>query len=374
LDDSNLVTGVYQYGQAAQFTETYVREVTESHNVRLCHSATVVGFLTASNGRRVVGLSALSRAGASLRVEARLVVLAGGAIENARLLLLARDGGSSRVSDPAGWTGRCFMEHPRDFAMTLFPSSRDFLHEAAFYTPHSAQDGTVICGRIALTEQAIRRARLPNASITLLLGSKLRLPPRSAAGRLVQRLRRASRQQAGGLGGRLIGQLRTLAERASDAEYGGRRIGRPSQRSRASRLLVNLEQRPHVDNRIVLGASRDFLGVPKAVLHWRWRAEEQAELERLRRAVAGWFSAANLGRVEIVTGVAPDPNAHHHAGTTRMHVDPDQGVVDADGRVHGTDNLYVTGASVFPTSGFANPTLTITALSLRLADRLKNRT
>lgn len=373
LDEPNLVTGVYQYGQGAQFTETYVREVIESHNVRLCHSATVVRLLTAGNGRRVVGLSALSRAGTSLRVEARLVVLAGGAIENARLLLLARDSGSSRVSDPAGWTGRCFMEHPRDFAMTLFPRSRDFFREAAFYAPHRAQDGTVICGRIALTEQAIGRARLPNASITLLLGSKPRLPPRGAAGRLVQRLHRAGRRQAGGFSGHLIGHLRTLAGRASDAGYGWPRIGRPSQRLRASRLLVNLEQRPHVDNRIVLGTSRDFLGVPRAVLHWRWRAEEQAELERLRTAVAGWFGAANLGRVEIGTGVAPDPNAHHHAGTTRMHVDPGRGVVDADGRVHGTDNLYVTGASVFPTSGFANPTLTITALSLRLADCLKQR-
>jgi choline dehydrogenase-like flavoprotein len=54
-----------------------------------------------------------------------------------------------------------------------------------------------------------------------------------------------------------------------------------------------------------------------------------------------------------------------------MHVDPRMGVVDADGRVHGMENLYVTGASVFPTAGFANPTLTIVALALRLAEHLK---
>jgi choline dehydrogenase-like flavoprotein len=57
-----------------------------------------------------------------------------------------------------------------------------------------------------------------------------------------------------------------------------------------------------------------------------------------------------------------------------MHADHRSGVVDADGRVHGTDNLYVTGASVFPTAGFANPTLTIVALALRLADHLKRAT
>ena len=63
----------------------------------------------------------------------------------------------------------------------------------------------------------------------------------------------------------------------------------------------------------------------------------------------------------------------HNMGTTRMHADPKHGVVDADARVHGVDNLYMAGSSVFPTSGYANPTLTIVALTLRLSDHLKRR-
>lgn len=58
-------------------------------------------------------------------------------------------------------------------------------------------------------------------------------------------------------------------------------------------------------------------------------------------------------------------------GTTRMHIDPKQGVCDANGRVHGLANLYMAGSSLFPTVGFANPTYTITALALRLADHLR---
>jgi choline dehydrogenase-like flavoprotein len=77
--------------------------------------------------------------------------------------------------------------------------------------------------------------------------------------------------------------------------------------------------------------------------------------------------------VEIRDRVRPDPNAHHHAGTTRMHEDARRGVVDGDGRVHASDNLYVAGGSIFPSAGFANPTLTIVALALRLADHLKER-
>ena len=61
----------------------------------------------------------------------------------------------------------------------------------------------------------------------------------------------------------------------------------------------------------------------------------------------------------------------HHMGTTRMDTDPRKGVVDTDCLVHGHTNLYILGSSVFPTVGYANPTLTIIALALRLADHLK---
>lgn len=74
--------------------------------------------------------------------------------------------------------------------------------------------------------------------------------------------------------------------------------------------------------------------------------------------------------MEVASRVALDPNTHHQLGATRMHPDPVEGVVDENLRVHGVENLYVTGSSVFPTGGFANPTLTILALTLRLADRL----
>ena len=62
---------------------------------------------------------------------------------------------------------------------------------------------------------------------------------------------------------------------------------------------------------------------------------------------------------------------NHHLGTTRMNNDPRQGVVDADGRVHGVSNLFVAGSSVFPTYGSSNPTLNLVALTLRLGDHLR---
>ena len=60
----------------------------------------------------------------------------------------------------------------------------------------------------------------------------------------------------------------------------------------------------------------------------------------------------------------------HHMGATRMSAQPEDGYVDIHCRVHGVDNLYIAGGSVFPTSGYANPTLTIIALAARLGDHL----
>ena len=69
----------------------------------------------------------------------------------------------------------------------------------------------------------------------------------------------------------------------------------------------------------------------------------------------------------------PLSGGSHHMGTTRMNDDPLRGVVDRNCKVHSVDNLYVAGSSVFPTSGVSNPTLSIVALTLRLADHLKGR-
>jgi choline dehydrogenase-like flavoprotein len=56
-----------------------------------------------------------------------------------------------------------------------------------------------------------------------------------------------------------------------------------------------------------------------------------------------------------------------------MGLDEGTAVVDGDCRVFGTDNVYVSGAAVFPAAGTANPTATVVALTLRLADHLIGR-
>ena len=138
------------------------------------------------------------------------------------------------------------------------------------------------------------------------------------------------------------------------------------------------EQVPNRGSRVLLADARDRLGTRRVVLDWRVSDDDRAAAARSHAILDGALRAAGLGRVlaSRLDGGAEWPaglrGARHHMGTTRMHADPTRGVVDADCRVHGVANLYVAGSSVFPTSGTANPTLTIVALALRLADHLQS--
>ncbi len=143
-------------------------------------------------------------------------------------------------------------------------------------------------------------------------------------------------------------------------------------------LFVRAEQAPNPNSRVQLGTDRDALGSRKIVLDWRVGELDRRTVRVALEAIGHAVGAAGLGRLYSRPVAEPEfwPTVfggHHHLGTTRMHRDPRSGVVDRDCRVHGLANLYVAGSSVFPTGGFANPTLTIVAMTLRLADHLRSR-
>jgi choline dehydrogenase-like flavoprotein len=128
---------------------------------------------------------------------------------------------------------------------------------------------------------------------------------------------------------------------------------------------------------VTLDEAVDRFGQRRVRLDWRLTAQDIASVRRAQQVIDGELRRAGLGRIQLeLEDDTPPPDLHggwHHMGTTRMHVDPKQGVVDADSRVHGIDNLYVAGPSVFPTGGCANPVLTLVALTVRLGDHLKRQ-
>jgi choline dehydrogenase-like flavoprotein len=130
------------------------------------------------------------------------------------------------------------------------------------------------------------------------------------------------------------------------------------------------EQPPDPESRVRLSRDVDTLGVNRVELHWRIGPEVVESILRLQERLARRLETSGVGRLEASSGDVAFADASHHMGTTRMSLEPKDGVVDPNTKVHGIANLYVAGSSVFPCAGYANPTLTIVALALRLADLL----
>lgn len=324
------------------------RDHADGGRSRIVRNATVLRLHADDRGGRVSRATVGAPGGGTATVSAQRFVLAGGAVENARLLLHSR----AEVPDLRGveaWLGRGFMEHPRDASLQLRPGSGG-APPPAWLDEQALGDGTSVLGRIGLDAAVVREIGL-NASATLLAR---RRPWSAAAARRLGRLNRPPVRRWLGRPG-----------------HGWSAHPHPGAVFDGFTVLLNLEQSPHPANRIALGAERDSFGVPRPVLHWTWREDDAIRRARLREVFAAGLRAMDIGEMSIDPSVDIDPNAHHHAGTTRMATSAADGVVDPDGRVHGVDGLYVTGASVFPSCGFANPLLTIVALALRLADHLR---
>lgn len=150
------------------------------------------------------------------------------------------------------------------------------------------------------------------------------------------------------------------------------------------RLHIASEQCPNPDSRVRLGNELDRFGNRRVALDWRLTAQDKLTLRKAAEEVGVQLANKKLGRVRLpdwlldpeptFPGIGEDAVAgFHHMCTTRMAASPTEGVVNADCKLFGSDNLYLAGSSVFSTAGASNPTFTIVQLSLRLADHLEQR-
>lgn len=346
----------YQLAAQRTLVDPLVSQLEAAANVHVITGATAIEI----SERDVEGVvRAATRSGREFSVRARFIVLAAGAIENARMLL-AGDQAQSWAGDRSSWLGCGFMEHPRDRSITLAPRNNAEYRKLSFFDSNALDAGiagsqsaakAMTVGRIGLRRAAIERDNLLNASATLLPNVQ---PTR-------ERIREVMVRRTG---------IHSFRRWLPESGHGWSRHENPAGVFAGFTVLLNLEQTPRRENRVRLSQRRDRFGVPLPELTWHWHSDDAARLDRVRKLFLTELQRAGLGEATIIPAAQPDPNAHHHAGTTRMHHDPREGVVDANGQVHGSRALFVAGASVFPTAGFANPTLTIIAMALRLAHHL----
>jgi choline dehydrogenase-like flavoprotein len=348
------------------FSHLFRDEIARTQNLRCVLHATVTGFR--AEGQMVTHACARNLAGRRIDVRARRFILAIGGIESPRLLLhpLATGEASPWASD---LIGRFFQDHPGVTCADIVPRNRAELHrlfDNVIYGNMRYQP------RLRLSDETQRKWHLLQVNSTVIFQSN----------------RNEALSRARAVGKKLLrgrAELRSLPHLFTAGPDVARVVWRTVVQHRGfnfddlgARLGMQLEQQPDPDSRVTLTDAVDKMGLRRARIDWRIGMREVETAATAAEIYMRSFEAAGIGRVKIDADVAarsPDLIARmndqaHHNGTVRMGKSPRTGVVDKDLKVFGTSNFYVCGSAVFPTGSSSNPTHTLLALGLRLADRL----
>jgi choline dehydrogenase-like flavoprotein len=364
-----------------RFGEAYRTELEQAKNVSTYLHANVVEIETNDTAQAVTRLQVASLDGKKFWVKAKVFILAVGGIENPRLLLLANKVQSCGLGNQHDLVGRFFMEHP-----LLKSGTVKFSQPAGLYTQKVIQAGELYMGAgFNLPQPVQEREQLLNFSTRL-------LPVRNEGLEAFQRLRHRIPQSKTPeafpkivQGHRYrnntsivndLGKVVTHLDSVVAKIYSKLLKSDATQEPQGYNTLMIGEQAPNPDSRVTLSSERDKLGLNRVKLDWRLNSLDKYTMVRSQQLLAQELERSGVGKLqtELTNNDASWQSltsSYHHMGTTRMSSNPREGVVDENCRIHGMGNLYVAGSSVFPTGGHSNPTLTIVALSIRLAEHVK---
>ena len=381
-----LKTRICQHGPNDVFTLRYRDDLLSADNIDVYLTCTAVALESNGAAGRVRKLLVARGDGRMFSVAAKTYILSCGGVENVQLLL------SSDVTQPEAEgnrhdiIGRYVTDHPEFRMGSIFPSHPDVYEEMALYDIRWV-GGHMVSGFLTISEEVKRSEKLLNMSVAMAargpgFGTEAH---RAFAGlaHAIQHGEAPSRLSAD-IGSILRSPRDVVAAllRRKAGHYAEHRGGwsRPEANRKqfgAIEFWSAFEQTPHRNNRLSLINDRDWLGRKKLRFDHCWSEVDRENVQQSIKIFAAEIEALGLGPVQpwIDFEGSSRPRFkgfHHPMGGTRMHVDPRFGVVDQNCLVHGLSNVYVAGSSVFPTGvGYANPTLTLLALAVRLADHLK---
>jgi len=297
----------------------------ESGHGTVVTGATVTRLVSGPD-RRIVAAELATLDGQRATARARIFVVCCGGFESARLLLLsASEHFPSGIGNSNDMVGRGFNEHPN----------------VGFYASIPHRWGTLVpTNKIARTHQFYNTFRAEGLGAIVPVFRQAWIMPNHLVSFSVANLPR--------MAGATLGRL----------------IRAPFYVGAGTEMKISLT------NRITLSKHRqDAFGRPVAHLIFNYSDEDRALLERARTLIRGWLAAFHATAVHEIDVAW----SRHHQGACRMGSSPNTSVVDANLRVHESPNLYVCGSEVFSTGGGMQPTLSIAALALRLADHLPGR-
>lgn len=374
----HFVCGMWQCSRQPVLAAAYGSMLKQATTVTVFLNANGVRLGTDDAGRVVQELGVATLSGNRFTIRSKMFVLAAGGIENARLLLASGRPDGYGLGNEHDLVGRFFMVHIEYDSGTIvlanpytdfsFYTNVNLKSAGYFYKPFDLNFVTFV----TVAAASLRALKLPHARIRWTYDYDPSINTINA----IRRLLHVSP------GGDLLHDVgAVLRDLDSAGEFAFRKAMQwPVLPVRSLNVRMSSETLPNPDSRVTLGDERDALGMRRVVADWRLTSEDKRKALILHRLLGSEIGRVGFGRLRTAmtndetTWPADMYGDEHHMGTTRMHVDPRRGVVDANCRVHGMANLYIAGSSVFPTAGLANPTLTIVALALRLADHIKQQT
>lgn len=357
---------------SVQFGQAYGPDLRSAPRVTVYLHANAFDFEAGEDGAAVTELTVKTLSGSSFQVRARIYVLAAGGIENARLLLASGKEDGNGLGNSRDLVGRFLMVHliyPGGVIVPAHPRMTfDFRVESDYVIGGSKHHFWSFVG---LTEASMRNRRLGN----IMIDWKYDFSPVVDG---VNALKRILEGEGPG-GSRWADLSKVVRHLEGVSEYAVRKaLFGQSIPIDALEVHCASEQEPNPRSRVSLGSERDRLGMREVVVDWELSAGDKSRAAAILQLLGTEVGRAGFGRLRPSMGQdGPWPRDfygnEHQMGTTRMHRDPTLGVVDENCRLHSVSNLYVAGSSVFPAGGSNNPTLTIVALALRLADHIKEQ-
>lgn len=321
LDGTGFAHQVFRFSPPTRFGVRYEQALARTEQIDCRLNLNLIALEQSSD--RVHNAHAVTLDGGACTIRAKHFVIAMGGVENARYLLNQETVPGNQFD----LVGRCFMDHYG-------------------FTPG-----------LMLADQGLQyeRGQLPDEDLMVVMA-----PEASTAG---------------------PNSCLLVTATAPDDVLPPLYWSNPSAGNRPGgqyRLSMINAPTPHPESRITLGGERDALGMRRPHLHWHLTAEDFEPVIHLFERWMDSVSGQNRARVKWDRKTPPTQDdfvgvGYHHMGTTRMSAAPEAGVVDPQGRVWDRDNLYIAGSSVYPAAGFSNPTLTIAALAVRMADHLDQR-
>lgn len=390
-----LTDGLERFSRPTNLYDRYLGRLRSEANLRVINGANCVHIDLKPDQTSVERLVFSNLEGKRFYARARHYVLATGGIEVARLLLASNSVAPNGVGNENDLVGRYYMCHiAGNVGKLTFNGSIDEIRHGYEVTA----EGIYCRRRFSLTAEEQERQKVNNVVLRLhfpkitdpahKIGvlSGLYFAKRFISYEYAKRLTDGSdhglKTYARHLWNILTTPLdtsrfllhwllkRTLASRKFPSVI-------LRNKSNIFSLEVHGEQVPNRNSRITLSEEKDVLGVPKVKIDWQYLPQDIVSARKTLGVLAEELEKCGAGRLEINDDTFESELMRfgayggHHIGTARMGLSPQDSVVNEQCRIHGVDNLYIASSAVFPTSSQANPTLTITAVALKLAEFLQ---